>query len=481
MNIRDGIICFSILMVGLGNAEPLELVNTKGVQITAEVLSLSEGKVKLRRADGRDFTIPISALSEASQKQVQTVWKERAASVSGEVAKINKVLGHELFSKNGKLWDEPIVKVAQRLKLPEESSTPYTSSYRRYTRPGYRFAGAEPKTVVAYGNEKGKAESFSLIFANKGDTLSNVGSGEDHFKSNGKEIDRGTLEGAMLYDEESISQTLSKIFGKPVKDRILGQGNRTDAVQRWDWEGHAFLLANVEDEYVSLRITPTEFADNGGKSVRIADDVMRERLLKNVKREPNGDVYIDQIPMVDQGPKGYCAPATFERAMRHAGVAADMYLLATLATSPGGGTYTGKLYDEVAFTTRSKGGRTARAIEMDSLAPKKIQKYIDKGVPILWQMRSLNYYNKVVNARMKVRAGVSDWKGYAQKIAAEAKKNAPHLETQASYHICMIIGYNEATNEIAVSDSWGKRYTIRWVHVDEAEAVSNNSGYVIDI
>ncbi|MFT6865090.1 MAG: hypothetical protein ACJAVK_003663 [Akkermansiaceae bacterium] len=45
----------------------------------------------------------------------------------------------------------------------------------------------------------------------------------------------------------------------------------------------------------------------------------------------------------------------------------------------------------------------------------------------------------------------------------------------------MIIGYNEATNEIAVSDSWGSNYTLRWVHLDEAEAVSNKSGYVIDI
>jgi hypothetical protein len=45
----------------------------------------------------------------------------------------------------------------------------------------------------------------------------------------------------------------------------------------------------------------------------------------------------------------------------------------------------------------------------------------------------------------------------------------------------MIIGYNEETNEIAVSDSWGKNYSVRWIHVHEAEAVSNKGGYVIDI
>ena len=185
--------------------------------------------------------------------------------------------------------------------------------------------------------------------------------------------------------------------------------------------------------------------------------------------------------MVDQGPKGYCAPATFERAMRHAGVPADMYLLATLATEGGGGTNTSKLYDEVAFTTRSKGGRTARKIALKSLAPNKIKRYIDKGVPILWKMCSLSGYNQVANARTRARRGVKDWVDYATKIAAVAGKNAEALREKNNFHICMIIGYNETTNEVAVSDSWGKNYTIRWIHVDEAEAVNNKNGFVIDI
>ena len=122
-----------------------------------------------------------------------------------------------------------------------------------------------------------------------------------------------------------------------------------------------------------------------------------------VAHEENGDVYVKDIPMVDQGPKGYCAPATFERAMRHAGVAADMYLLATLATTGGGGTNTEKLYAEVSFTTRSKGGRTAKEISLKSLAPSKLKRYIEKGVPVLWQMCSLPGYNKIANQRTAER------------------------------------------------------------------------------
>jgi hypothetical protein len=96
-------------------------------------------------------------------------------------------------------------------------------------------------------------------------------------------------------------------------------------------------------------------------------------------------------------------------------------------------------------------------------------------------MCSLSGYNQVANARTRARRSVKDWANYASKIAEAAEKNSEVLQDKANFHLCMIIGYNEATNEIAVSDSWGKNYTIRWIHVDEAEAVSNKGGYVIDI
>lgn len=96
-------------------------------------------------------------------------------------------------------------------------------------------------------------------------------------------------------------------------------------------------------------------------------------------------------------------------------------------------------------------------------------------------MCSLPTYNMVANKRTMERRNVKDWPTYASKIAGEAESNLPNLQAKGNYHICMIIGYNAATNEVAVSDSWGKRYTIRWVHADEAEAVSNKSGYVIDL
>ncbi|MEN8785150.1 MAG: C39 family peptidase [Akkermansiaceae bacterium] len=477
-------ITFSLLAGTLiSDAEPLiTLQEANGTdKLRVELLNLEKDTALLRRADGQEFDTPLAYLSEESRNDIRSTWKEHREKIEKHLQPLNKALGYQLFASNGNIWNEPARDVARRLRLPTESETPFTSSYRLYTRGYYSFAGAKPKTIVAYGDHKGRTLSLSVIYSNKGDSLSTVGAGEDHFKNNGKEIDRNTLEGAMIYDEASIEKNLTAILGEPSEQRMLGQGNDKHQVKRWDWNGHSFLLAHVEEEYVGLSVVRASFADGGGRFSRVSDGDIRARLKKSVTRDQNGDIYIQNIPMVDQGPKGYCAPATFERAMRHAGVPSDMYLLATLATEGGGGTNTRKLYEEVSFTTRSKGGRTARQIALKSLAPNKIKRYIDKGVPILWQMCSLSGYNQVANARTRARRSVKDWANYASKIAEAAEKNSEVLQDKANFHLCMIIGYNEATNEIAVSDSWGKNYTIRWIHVDEAEAVSNKGGYVIDI
>lgn len=468
------------------SAEPLiKLESETGEDLSrVELLNLNKEKTNalLRRADGVEFDTPLAYLSERSRQELLKTWTDHRSKINLKLAPLNQAIGLPLFAENGNIWNEPAATVAKRLKLPKESNTPFTSSYRRYVRGNtYQFAGATPKTAVAIGDHIGRTLSLSVIYANKGDTLSSAGAGEDHFKSSGNGTSKSRLEQIMDADAQAIAQSLTGVLGEPLKQRMLGQGNKKHNVSRWDWNGHSFLLANVPNEYVSLQVVRASFADGGGRFSSISDGDMRKRLKDSVTTLGNGDVYIKGIPMVDQGPKGYCAPATFERAMRHAGVPSDMYLLATLATTGGGGTNTNKLYEEIAFTTRSKGGRTARKIKLDSLAPKKLKRYIEKGVPVLWQMCSLSNYNQIANSRTRARRGIKNWAQYAEKIAAEAEENSSKLQESGNYHICMIIGYNETTQELAVSDSWGKNYSMRWIHIDEAEAVSRGNGFVIDL
>ncbi len=460
---------------------------SSGKSIDVFIQKVEGGVVSVETTAGASFDLPASRLTLDSIERIKaylasvpsTSATPAAAPVEGG-ASLNELVGHGLFGSNGAIWQENAAEVAKRLDLKVESEKQNSSSYRLYTKPEYQFLGAHPYCVTLYGGKGAKPESFSLVFANKGDFGSRLGSGEDHFKIMHPDKEPpGDLNEAIEFDAEIIAESLTKGLGE-AREQYYGEKEDKRKVKRWDIGDHAFLLSSREDEYTSLLIVPTSNADAEGKVDFVVDSDFKKIQIKNVRTEENGDVWIDNIPMVNQGPKGYCAPATFERAMRYMLVPADMYLLATAATAPGGGTNTTKLSEDCKRIVRSK-ARRIRELELhEDFDIKTVKDFIDTGVPVLWQMRSLGKYNDVANERTKEREGVEDFTAWASDIAAEAAEVAPQLKADANYHICMVIGYNEATNEVAVSDSWGPRYELRWVHLDIAKAVTSRGGFVID-
>ena len=69
-----------------------------------------------------------------------------------------------------------------------------------------------------------------------------------------------------------------------------------------------------------------------------------------------------------------------------------------------------------------------------------------------------------------------------EKNDEEEENESGQLEdTMAGGHICLIIGYNPETAEIAISDSWGPVFAERWVPIEEMQLVSHTYGgmYVI--
>ncbi|MEM6912285.1 MAG: hypothetical protein AAF555_11990 [Verrucomicrobiota bacterium] len=454
--------------------------SAEGQVMEAEVLEVTEKSTTMRLQNGQEFTLPLERFSPADQEFLRE-WSPPG--LDGEqIEKLNEVIGHPLFSGSKALWGESAAEIALRLKWPPESETKYSSSFRRYPGPKERFLSSRLYSAVVYAGEDGHPDRFSLVYANKGDFYAAAGSGEDHFAAGQVSDEAGSLEEAMASAEERIAKQLSSILAEGESQRF-GEGSTRRTVRRWDFQGHAFLLSHVEQEYVGLTIVPTEQADSSGRSGLTSDQVLRARLERNVLRQENGDVVLANIPMVDQGPKGYCVPATFERAMRYMAIPADMYLLAQAGQSDaGGGTVTSILVDAVKSEVSSK-ARRVRDLDLERFKLSLIARYIDKGVPILWHMASLDRYNQIANERTVARESISDWSAWAEMVSAEMEANVESgdLHPETNYHICMIVGYNAATEEIAVSDSWGPRYELRWVHLGEAAAVSMGGGYVIDL
>ncbi len=375
------------------------------------------------------------------------------------------------------LWDDDVSVVATRLGWPEESKTSTDSSYRKYPDSSAVVLGSRPYSLALYG-ENSLVSRLSIMFANKGDSMkSDLPTGDARTSRETKQQIKG-FKTDIQKDSATIAGLLSSLLGPPATDRF-GQGSQTrESVQRWDWNGHAILLAAPREEYVALRILPVEAANLQGKA-RIPDAELRARLLSRIEKRSNGDVILRDIPMVDQGPKGYCAPATWERVMRYMGIPADMYVLAMAGnTEAGGGT------DIAAIVTGAREAVTRGGRRLDpengKISTKNVAKYVDRGLPMMWGMYSMEAVNDELNTRLVQRKSMSGPESWRKSLdpARKAAKKIP-VDSKRG-HMCMIIGYNEKSGEIAVSDSWGPEFAERWMTEEEANAVSQGQLMVIN-
>ncbi len=392
-------------------------------------------------------------------------------------AEVNKALGIPLFG-TGSLWDENDAVVANRLRWPQESKTSSEAGYRRYP---YTFnsetkvLGARALSLFLQGVNDRPAR-VAILFANKGDVV---------FYSSAQEASRqaaatnqplnvtdGMLKGcqdAMRRDKATLEAALKALFGDSRPVRTGRFATTAEEGLRWDWNGHTFLLAAPQNEYVALRIIPTsvfEDADSGKKAFAAA----KAELSKRVQHREGGDVIITDLPMVDQGRKGYCVPATFERILRYYGLAEDMNVLAMAGkTEAGGGTSVSDIQAATYAMIRDAGGNITQRNFTGSVA--EIKPFIEAGKPILFAHYSTREFNKRVNDRMTHRIAVNNWDEWKNTFLPSLKKTIPLQADPLSGHVCLIVGYNEKTREIAISDSWGQAATERWMTEEEARQI----------
>jgi hypothetical protein len=197
----------------------------------------------------------------------------------------------------------------------------------------------------------------------------------------------------------------------------------------------------------------------GGSSAKLSD------FLKNIRKEDNGDVLITNMPMVDQGDKGYCVVATVQRVFEYYGIGADMHQIAQIAEAdPEKGTSTltmAKELDKIDYRFKTRLDIIGMGQPMTQVDRKRgeyfvgkpvderkflkeVRSYVDKGLPLLWSLQ-LGMYPEV-----------------------------PQLSPQTSGgHMRMIIGYNDKTEEIIFSDSWGARHEAKRMKMSDSYKASH--------
>ena len=223
--------------------------------------------------------------------------------------------------------------------------------------------------------------------------------------------------------------------------------------------------------------------------------VSKAALLANITKDPSGDVFLSNVPMVDQGPKGYCAVATAERVFRYYGMPVDQHEMAQVAdTKEGGGTnpdamlkaltaLQGRLHVHVRAISKWEYAEFSRMITDYNREAKKNK----KPEINLAGMHTIDIgaiYGSMDPASLKESKTVKkkgDFEKFKREIAEKIDKGIPvmwgvelglypeaEIPQAHGGHMRLIIGYNNKTNEIIYSDSWGEKHAMKRMPSDNA-------------
>ncbi|NLB66397.1 MAG: hypothetical protein GX803_08010 [Lentisphaerae bacterium] len=313
----------------------------------------------------------------------------------------------------------------------------------------------------------------------------------------------------------SIQEDLTRWAGSvpsPVRES-RGPAQTRLFARAWVRQPHQAILqwsvsTDGTPEFIRLRLSPASGGGPGGtaaattailgSSTRPQAPMLTSMALRaRVRSEPGGDLLIADVPMVDQGQKGYCAAAVTERVLRYFGRDFDQHQVAQMA----GSTAEGGTSSEDLVTAAS---RIARNLDLNfrKLVYMDVAKYLElienynraarrKKLPpfVHGQMIDVNsMYHEMdfatfrevrtarpteirrffTNVQDYVRMGIPLIWGVELGLVAEN----PELPQTAGGHMRLIIGANPRTNEILYSDSWGSAHALKRMGLDDAWTIT---------
>jgi len=310
----------------------------------------------------------------------------------------------------------------------------------------------------------------------------------------------------------SVCKELDTVTGGKGRELTTRQPVRADRkVKWWRWEKAPSVyvlewaysrpkgLNEIRPEFLNLSLTPSGVQSQrtftGAQKVAVGDFDLKKR----VKRTAEGDVYLDNVPMVDQGEKGYCAVAATERVMRYYGVDVNQHELAQKAsTASGGGTDPASLIKALKSMTMVLGVRiktmqdfevkdfltTVRDYNREARRRSRAELTLptsgvidigevfgqmDKTTYVTMRARNNMQVDRIVKLlKEKINAGYPVLWGVMLGLVDEK----PELPQANGGHMRLIIGYNPKTSEILYSDSWGAGHELKRMNQGKAYAIT---------
>ena len=344
------------------------------------------------------------------------------------------------------------------------------------------------QTVARF--EEGKLKEIDALFYDRGDL---------------GEIGRAEYEGLIKKTIAAVSAATKTQFvprGKDPKNAV-----KVDGVT-WTTPQSVYLLEYsctktpeipFRSEFVRLQITPVEKSKSFLEQSFAADKKAIFRGPDHVTRDAaSGDVVIKDVPMVDQGEKGYCVVAASERVLRYYGIKVDENELAQLANSSASeGTNVKALTESLKKLTARLKIRVRTVYELDfnamisdydQAAKKAREETLNPKVKHANELYSQMKPDVLRESRTKNRSVYGTFKRHVKE----------HIDTgipvlwsvmlgvlpdgskakEPGGHMRLIIGYNEKSDEILFSDSWGPGHELKRMPSTDAWAITNSMATV---
>jgi hypothetical protein len=246
---------------------------------------------------------------------------------------------------------------------------------------------------------------------------------------------------------------------------------------------------------------PTAAPSAADRSSR-RDTVKKDALLANIVRSGTA-VTISNIPMVNQGDKGYCAAAVVSRLLAYYGIATvDQHeLAAAMGTSAEGGTTAAATKDAMAACGRNFGLRLADIDELDYRDYERLVKEYNSaarhrgtprienrgGMPVVgepfWQLadgptlrdaraetpqKQRQWLRKIKDAYLDKGIPVV-WGVYCGLLPEEG----PATPGRGG-HLRLLVGYDEAKGLVYFSDTWGPGHECKPMPLADAIAITRS-------
>ena len=323
---------------------------------------------------------------------------------------------------------------------------------------------------------------------------------------------------------DTVSRNLTGENGKaPQTERLRVKNDRTKMGHRFarKWPKRApsaELVWGVSGDGKSALVEYARLTLGGGATedrtgTKPSKTTGAAGFAANVKHNDEGDVYVANVPMVDQGDKGCCSAAAAERVLRYFGQNVDEHEIAQLAgTSAERGTSTKAMISAVETIGKKcklgkreivskvgsweDGAKRLKAYNAAAKRMKKPELRMDDYISVQGNSRMFNIgeMERAMEPKVLKAMSMKDKSGYGKFIKGIREQTArgvplfwsvrlgvypePGIPQQFGGHMRLIIGYNEEKGEIIYTDTWGAGHERKHMPDDWAWTITHNLFYL---